>query len=143
MRGKTDALNYYLVFASHNPLGLTKMKEAMRTIDQSGQYMFSDGGIGQDLLFRFDDPKHFADALHKKFENRKAAYEELNDFALNETPFINPKAMLRSLEDRSMVKVESSNPKRRRNEFNEKTLVSVTFVRPTSGPRGLFDGNAE
>lgn len=91
MRGGKDTLNYHLVFASRNPLGLTKMKEAMKTIDQSGSYCFSDGGIGQDVLFRFDEPADYADALHKAFIGREVGYSELNDFALNETPFINPK----------------------------------------------------
>jgi len=142
MRGAKDILNYHLVFASHNPLGLTKMKEAMKTIDQSGGYTFSDGGIGQNLLFRFDDPANFADVLHRTFVGETVGYRELDDFALNETPFVNPKGMLRVLEHQEALLVKSTNPKRRRGDFNEDTLVSVTFLprKAKTIQSRLFDG---
>lgn len=127
MRGGKDTLNYHLVFASRNPLGLTKMKEAMKTIDQSGSYCFSDGGIGQDVLFRFDEPADYVDVFHKTFMGRAVGYGEMNDFALNETPFINPKGMLRLLDDEGVFSVKSTNTRRRRGEFNEDSLTSVTF----------------
>lgn len=142
MRGGKDTLNYYLVFASRNSLGLTKMKEAMKTIDQSGSYCFSDGGIRQDVLFRFDEPAHHADAFHKAFVGRDVGYSELNDFALNETPFVNPKGMLRVLEDEGALTVKSTNPRRRRGDFNEDTLTSVTFLprKPQAIQGNLFSG---
>ena len=134
MRGVKDTLNYYLVFASHNPLGLTKMKEAMKTIDQSGSYCFSDGRVGQDMLFRFDDEDRFAVELQRNFVGQTATYRELDDFALNETPFVNPKGMLRVLDAKGALVVNSRNPKRRRGDFNEETLVSVTFLAETPKP---------
>jgi three-Cys-motif partner protein len=142
MRGGNDTLNYHLVFASRNPLGLTKMKEAMKTIDQSGSYSFSDGGIGQDVLFRFDEPGDHADALHKSFIGREVGYGELNDFALNETPFINPKGMLRVLDDEGTLAVKSTNSRRRRGEFNEDSLISVMFLprKPKIVQGNLFSG---
>ena len=133
MRGVKDILNYYLVFASHNPLGLTKMKEAMKTIDQSGSYCFSDGRVGQDMLFRFDDEERFANELQRTFVGRTASYRELDDFALNETPFVNPKGMLRVLDATGALLVNSRNLNRRRGDFNEETLVSVTFL--TDNPK--------
>jgi len=36
MNSRDGLLNYHLVFASQNPKGLEKMKEAMRAVDQSG-----------------------------------------------------------------------------------------------------------
>jgi hypothetical protein len=142
MRGAKGTLNYHLVFASRSPLGLTKMKEAMKTIDQSGSYSFSDGGIGQDVLFRFDDPAHFASILHQTFVGQEVKYREVDDFALNETPFINPKGMLRLLENDDLLAVKSVNPKRRRGDFNEATLESITFLprRPKEIQQGLFGG---
>jgi three-Cys-motif partner protein len=142
MRGAKDILNYHLVFASRSPLGLTKMKEAMKSIDQSGNYSFSDGAIGQNVLFRFDEPAHFADVLHQRFVGQEVKYRQIDDFALNETPFINPKGMLRLLEKDGLLLVQSSNPKRRRGYFNEATLESVTFLprRPKETEQGLFGG---
>ena len=40
MRSKSGILNYFLVFASQHPLGLEKMKEAMKKVDQTGGYSF-------------------------------------------------------------------------------------------------------
>ncbi|HEY8747796.1 MAG TPA: three-Cys-motif partner protein TcmP [Tepidisphaeraceae bacterium] len=145
MQGFNNTLNYHLVFASRNPLGLVKMKEAMKTIDQTGSYTFSDGRIGQDVLFRFDNPADFASNLHKTFVGREVGYPELNRFALNETRFTNPKGMLRLLEDEGGLTVKSLNPKRRRSDFNEETLVSVSFqpikVKQVQGV--LFSGQKE
>jgi three-Cys-motif partner protein len=143
MRGPRNTLNYHLVFAGQNPLGLEKMKEAMRTIDQSGRYCFSDGNIGQATMFREDDPNIFAKLLYNRFLGTKVTYEILMDHALNETPFTNPKAMLRVLDSLDLLEVESTNPKRRRSDFNERTTLSVRFktkVTPPSSQEGLFDG---
>jgi hypothetical protein len=38
MRSSDDLLNYYLPFASQEKLGLQKMKEAMKSIDQDGRF---------------------------------------------------------------------------------------------------------
>lgn len=134
MRDRKDALSYYLVFASQEPLGLEKMKEAMRSIDQTGSYSFSDGGVGQEILFHFDDPEIFATALHRRFVGHDVTAAQLRDFALNETPFTNAKGMLRALEQRGVVRVTSLNLKRRRGDFNEDTLVSVRFLPERQAP---------
>ena len=52
MRSRTATLNYYLVFASQHPLGLEKMKEAMRSVDQSGEFSFCDANVGQRRMFQ-------------------------------------------------------------------------------------------
>jgi hypothetical protein len=57
MNSREGQLNYHLVFASQHYLGLEKMKEAMKAVDQSGTYSFSDDPVGQELLvFDFDVP---------------------------------------------------------------------------------------
>ena len=143
MRSKTDLVNYHLVFASQNPKGLEKMKEAMQTMDQSGGYSFSDGRVNQPLLFRFDRPEEFAVQLHHHFLGREASYKEMLEFALNETPFLNPKAMLKVLEKEELIVVQSLDLKRHRGHFKEATLISVRFVpaKPTQPKQGeLFGG---
>jgi len=129
MRTTEYALNYYLVFASQYYLGLEKMKEAMRKIDQTGGYCFSDARVGQNLLFRFDDPHQHSPDLYDHFRGKKATYEELRDFALNESPFPNPKRLLRDLEvKRELIEgVESTDPRRRKGTFNEDKLIYVKF----------------
>ena len=129
MRTSAYALNYYLVFASQHPLGLEKMKEAMRRIDQTGEYCFSDARTVQSSLFRFDEPHQHSLDLYDYFRGSKANYDELRDFALNESPFPNPKSMLRDLEvERDLIKeVKTTDARRRKGTFNEKKLVYIEF----------------
>jgi three-Cys-motif partner protein len=129
MRTSAYALNYYLVFASQHPLGLEKMKEAMRRIDQSGGYCFSDARVVQSSLFRFDDPQQHSLDLYNQFNGKRATYDDLRDHALNESPFPNPKSMLRDLEvNRNLIEeVKSTDPRRRKGTFNEEKLMYVKF----------------
>ena len=138
MRGRHDAINYHLVFASQNALGLEKMKEAMRSIDQNGSYCFSDGAVGQHTLFRFDHPEDFAPKFHLKFVGREVGYDQLRDYALNETPFTNPKSMLADLERQGLLLVKSNDPKRRKGAFKEESLISLTFVEKKPGSMTPF-----
>jgi three-Cys-motif partner protein len=129
MRTSAYALNYYLVFASQHPLGLEKMKEAMRKIDQSGNYCFSDAKVVQNSLFRFDESQQHSLDLYNHFRAKRATYAELRDHALNESPFPNPKSMLRDLEvERNLIEeVKSKDSRRRKGTFNEEKLVYVKF----------------
>lgn len=127
MRSKSGLLNYFLVFASKHPLGLTKMKEAMRSLDQNGGYLFSDAHVDQPSLFRWDDPDEYASKMHDIFKGKIVSYAETSDFALNETPFVNPKSMLRILESKGLINVVSNDSKRRRGNFPEEKIVSIQF----------------
>jgi len=126
MRTSAHALNYHLVFASQHPLGLEKMKEAMKKIDQDGDYCFSDASANQPALFRFDDPTYYSDSMFDHFRGKKAVYHELRDFALNESPFLNPKSILKNLELRNLIDVVSRQP-RGKGTFNENKLLYVQF----------------
>jgi len=98
-------LNYHLVFASRHSLGLEKMKEAMKTVDQTGSYSFSDDSIGQGLLFKFDFPGEYAAKMQASLGGAWRPYAEYREYALNETPFINPKAMLEHLKLSGKIQV--------------------------------------
>lgn len=127
MRSARNIIDYHLVFASQHPLGLEKMKEAMKKIAKNGDYCFSDAHLNQAAMFRFDDPSAYSSQLFEQFRGREAGYPELNDYALNETPFTNPKSMLKDLEGKGMIQVSSSDPKRRKGTFNEENLIGITF----------------
>jgi three-Cys-motif partner protein len=108
MNSREGQLNYHLVFASQHPLGLEKMKEAMKTVDQTGTYSFSDDTVGQELLrFEFDAPAIWAERMQRALGGKWRPYADFRDYALNETPFVNPKSMLRALESRGVVEVEA------------------------------------
>lgn len=128
MRAKANTLNYFLVFAAQHYLGLEKMKESMKRIDQSGAYCFSDANIDQQRLFRFDDVPTYSKLLYEYYKGKSASYEELRDYALNDTPFINPKAMLKQLEQDNLIEATSSDPKRRRGTFNEDKIMGINFL---------------
>jgi len=132
MQKQVGALNYFLVFASKHPLGLVKMKEAMKRIDQDGSYRFADANVSQPLLFRFDDPEQYARLMHRHFEGRRVSYEpvenEINDYALNQTPFLNAKAMLAALERQKLISV-TSRTSRRKGTFKEGVVKEIEFIR--------------
>lgn len=130
MQGMTGTLNYFLVFASKHPLGLIKMKEAMKKIAQNGTYRFADTSVGQTALFRFDEPRDHYIRLYEAFKGRQVAYDSLWDdvtaFALNHTPFVDAKSMLRLLEADAMITAVSTDPKRKRGTFND-TVNMINF----------------
>lgn len=129
MRSKTGSLNYFLVFASQHPLGLEKMKEAMKKVDQTGDYHFSDADVDQQPLFRFDKPANYSPLMSSRFKGKTITYDELRDYALNETPFINPKGMLKDLEGKDLIHVNSRVEKRRKGTFNKEKIINITFKR--------------
>lgn len=124
---KARSLNYFLVFASLHFLGLEKMKEAMKKVDQSGDYRFSDAAIGQGSLFRFDHPETYATELFQLFTGKRVRYEETRDYALNYTPFTNPKSMLNHLEKEGQINVVTRDPKRRKGTFKEENIEYMEF----------------
>jgi len=105
MNTRQGQLNYHLVFASQHPLGLEKMKEAMKAVDQTGVYSFSDDSIGQGQLFDFSAPADWADKMQAALGGSWRPYAEFRDYALNETPFINPKGMLKHLKTLGKLQV--------------------------------------
>jgi three-Cys-motif partner protein len=127
MQTTVGVLNYFLVFASQHPLGLAKMKEAMKTIDQDGNYRFADGSLSQPSLFRFNDPAIYSPRLFDRFQGKTVSYDVLNEFALNETVFVNPKSMLKDLELRDRIKVLSQDPKRRKGTFSQTENLRIQF----------------
>ncbi len=136
MRGKKDALNYHLVFATKHPLGMEKMKEAMKVIDRSGSYSFSDAHAEQHVLFRDDDPETYAAALFREFDGSTITMEEARVFALNETPFLNAKAMLAVLEKQQRVQVQTKGVEvRRAGSFPEDKVEALRFG--TFGPTNV------
>jgi three-Cys-motif partner protein len=129
MRGIKDSINYFLVFASGHPLGLEKMKEAMKSIDQSGAYTFCDANVRQSLLFRFDDPEEFARQLFERHKGKRVPHDELHDYALNDTPFANPKRMLKWIEENDLIESVELLPgkTRRRGTFSEDAVRAIIF----------------
>jgi three-Cys-motif partner protein len=135
MRSKDDSLSYYLVFATKNPLGMEKMKEAMKAISQNGSFTFSDAGVDQDhMMFEADDELVYSERMWNYYKSKHAiTYGDARDFALNETPFINPKSMLAALEKIGKLKVSANRP-RRTGTFPEDAIDFIEFITPPPLP---------
>ena len=129
MRKQKDVFDYHLVFASQHPKGLTKMKEVMKTIDQTGSYCFSDGSVNQPSLFTFDDPSFAAAQMLRHFAGNSVSYADVNDYALNESPFINAKSMLRLLEKNAEIAVHCEGRTRIKGTFPDKMhdVIRIQF----------------
>jgi three-Cys-motif partner protein len=126
MNTREGQLNYHLVFASQHPRGLEKMKDAMKAVDQSGAYSFSDDRVGQELLpFDFDAPGVWAERMAKALSGKWHGYGEFRDYALNETPFVNPKSMLRHLFEQDRVEVQPMGSPPRRGSFPEEKIKAI------------------
>ena len=106
MRSTKATLNYHLVFASQRAIGLRKMKEAMKAVDKSGSYSFSDDAVGQRRLWDFSDPEQPANRMLSILGGSWRPYKSFDDFALNETPFGNPKSMLQHLKSKGKTDVQ-------------------------------------
>lgn len=131
MRGKTDRINYYLVFASRNRLGMEKMKEAMRSIDGSGNYCFSDAYHDQHILFKNDDAEFFAKLLHARYRGQAVTYGELDHYALCDTPFTNPKGMLEWLSRNEWIRARPvAGSVLRAHTFPEDRVAEIVFLDP-------------
>ena len=119
MKSGMTSINYHLVFASRHPFGLQKMKEVMKRIDQNGTFSFCSSNVGQHT-FRFDDAREAAYQMKDNFAGRTASYAEIQNYALNESPFTNPKAMLKLLEDKGKLLVECSDSTRRKGTYPDR-----------------------
>lgn len=89
MLGKATNTGYHLFFASSNPMGLRKMKDAMWQIDARGGRSFRDSTIrGQAVLFK-DEPDYsvLLRMLRDQFGDREFSIEEAERFTLIQTPF--------------------------------------------------------
>ncbi len=125
MRKAGHLLDYHLVFATGHPKGLQKMKEVMKGFDETGSYCFSDAHVGQSNLFTFSDPHEYAVAMSKHFAGAVVKYEDVEAYALNESPFTNPKSMLKDLEMVERISVDSADPKRRKGTYPDRLRGSL------------------
>ncbi len=90
MRNQRNATDYFLYFASNNRLGLSRMKEAMWKVDPGGGVVFSVAtDVDQTVLFQPEPDRHFLRRLlHKQFAGKSVAVETVENFVVDETPFL-------------------------------------------------------
>lgn len=128
MKSASNSINYHLVFASQHSKGLEKMKESMRQLDQDGSYRFCDQHVGQGRLFNFNNPFEQAGVMLGKFSGEWVAYEDVNDYALNESPFVNAKSMLKELEQRGLIEVRANGERRKNTYPDDRLEMQIHFL---------------
>jgi hypothetical protein len=130
MTDKSDRIIYYLFFASNNPLGHQKMKEAMWRVDSEGDFRFSDStDPNQTTLFRADHTESLLKRLIKRFGPSSLDVSVIKRYVLDETEFIE-KHMRNSLkfgEENGILLVKTqkvNGSKRKKGTFPDGTLVT-------------------
>ncbi len=127
MASRSSNIDYFLLFASQHSRGLEKMKEAMKEIDQTGAFRFSDAEAEQQRLFRFDSPSDWVEKLMATFANRAVGYEDVLVFTLNETSLNGPSSLLYAAQELGLLQVECDPPRKRRNSFKADEVKLIRF----------------
>lgn len=133
MLDNNNRVIYYLFFASNNPLGYVKMKEAMWEVDLEGEFRFSDATNPYQAVFFEPDP---ADTLWPILRQHFAGQEVLTDsilrFVEEDTAFLEThmKATLKKHLDENLPSAERITV--RTEKVNGKKWKKGTF------PSGVF-----
>lgn len=118
MIGRNNQLIYHLVFATKHRRGLEVMKEAMFKVDRRGTYRFSDRtDPNQNYLLDYSEEKTWipqaADAVYKKFKGLKASVMDIQEFVVDNTPFVFRKSILIYLEKSDPPRIVEVTDRRR------------------------------
>lgn len=129
MRNERDVADYYLFYATKNLLGLRKMKEAMWNVDESGEFVFSDATVPNQLVLFAKAPRfeEVRSRILERFRGQEATVGEVERFVLAETAFREThykKQVLKPLElaDPPGLQAIDPPPGRRRGEYGDPSL---------------------
>lgn len=91
LRDDRNIVEYYLVFGTNNLLGLEKMKDAMWSVDKTGNYRFSGYNASSLQLTLIDDAPNFEilnDQFVAQFQtSHEFTIDQVEEFVLAETHF--------------------------------------------------------
>ena len=90
MRNEHDVTDYFLFFATNIQLGLTKMKEAMWKVDESGEFTFSDATDPNQLVLLGNEPQFdtLRDQILDRFKGTEVSVKTVEDFVVQKTAFL-------------------------------------------------------
>jgi three-Cys-motif partner protein len=128
MINKFNKYDYVMFFVTKNKLGLKKMKEAMWSVDETGEFSFSDFTYNpyQATLFsKQPDYKKLKEEIIKKFNGKKVDAEEVFDYGLVNTAFLDShvRKILTQLEEEKLILVERNGQKRKGAFPPRKTII--------------------
>lgn len=128
MLDSKDQSSYHLLFASQHHRGLSKMKDAMRSMDQTGEFRFSDARVDQEHLFIFDDPREFSQMIYQHFVGQRVNRDVVLRYILNETPFATLAKPLKPLDVEGLLLTHPVS-KRAKGTFPEGKITEIEFIR--------------
>lgn len=134
MKNEQNRSIYDLFFATNNPLGHIKMKEAFWKVDTSSGFKFSDATNPHQLvLFEMDETDKLAKELHNHFAPQKVSGEEIRKFTEDKTSFLNKHKTeaLKLLEKDKKVNVDTckkDGAKRRRSTFPDDAMIQFVYT---------------
>lgn len=130
MRDFKNRLIYFLFFATNNRLGFIRMKEAMWSVDPSGEFRFSDATNPDQLILLEVDPlPKLVDEVQKKFKGvREIACRQIRDYVEDQTLYLKKHLTeaLRILEEEGQIKVDEikmDGKKRRSRTFPDNARI--------------------
>ena len=131
MRDKQGRIQYYLFFATNNPLGHLKMKEAMWAVDPLGEFRFSDAtNPGQTVLFNEPNIAELASSVRGRFAGRRGIpAATVRSFVEDETAYLKKHltSALQDLEQSGGVSVQatkSDGTKRKAKSYPDNAILS-------------------
>lgn len=133
MKDYKGRLIYYLFFATNSELGFVKMKEAMWTVDPTGEFGFSDAtNPDQLVLFRADPIPELMQLLQKNFKGKQLiSCKIIRDFVEKETSYIKKHMTeaMKKLEDANKIaakELKSDGIKRRAKTYPD--TANIQFL---------------
>jgi three-Cys-motif partner protein len=131
MRDHNDRVVYYLFFASNNPLGHLKMKEAMWKVDPHGDFTFSDStNPNQQVLFATPSVGPLIDDLQSQFHGAIGLpVEQVETYVNNKTAYLRKHmrdalAQLESAGRLEVAPLKTDGKKRRTGTYPNEALLS-------------------
>ena len=131
LRDENDRVVYYLFFATNNPLGHLKMKEAMWKVDPLGEFTFSDStNPTQQILFPTAPIDPLVADIRSKFRSSgKIHVASIESFVFDKTGFVrrHMREALLQLESSHQIEVaatKSDGTKRKAGTFPNEALVT-------------------
>lgn len=136
MENDRGVIDYYLFYATNNPLGLARMKAAMWKVDESGEFTFSDATDSNQLVLFEKEPRY--DLLKKQifdqFVGKEATRRDVEEFVLAETAFRETHYKRHVLKPMELatppaLEVISAPPNRKRGTYGDPSL-RLRFLSP-------------
>ena len=132
MKGKKDQQTYSLFFASNDPKGFLKMKEANWSVDKSTGSQFSDAFARQAGLFEAMGIEGLWDLLTEQFRDQTVPMTDIERFVIESTDFIpsHARSLLAEHEEQEDISVIPQPGYNRRTGTFKSDKVSVRFEKP-------------